>query len=97
MSNRNGSQDRKGQVKRSIEERLKDHPDLIARLEALADIVENSDGDVEKADEAERRVLEEVRQMGHQVLQGWAQRQQRKKAEAALSQERELKRKEKKT
>ena len=97
MSNRKGRQDSKGQVKRSIEERLKDHPDLIARLEALADIVENSDGDVEKADEAERRVLEEVRLMGHQVLQGWAQRQQRKKVDAALSQERELKRKEKKT
>jgi hypothetical protein len=97
MSNRHGSQDRKGQVKRSLEERLKDHPDLIARLEALADIVENSDGDVEKADEAERRVLEEVRLMGHQVLQGWARRQQRKKAEAAWSQEGELKRQEKKT
>jgi hypothetical protein len=97
MSSPNRSQDSKGKVKRSIEERLKDHPNLIARLEALADIVENSDGEVEKADEAERRVLEEVRQMGHQVLQGWARRQQRKRAEAALSQEPELKRKEKKT
>ena len=97
MSNRNSSQNPKGPVKRSIEERLKDHPDLIARLEGLADIVENSEGDVEKAEEAEQRVLEEVRQMGHQVLQGWAQRQQRRKAEAARSQERELKRKEKKT
>lgn len=97
MSNRNPSQDSKGTVKRSIEERLKDHPDLIARLEAMADIVENADADVEKADEAERRVLEEVRQMGREVLQAWAQRQQRKKADAALSQERELKRKEKKT
>ena len=97
MSNRNRSQDSKGNVKRSIEERLKDHPDLIARLEALADIMENTGDDVEKADEAERRVLEEVRQIGHQVLQEWAQRQQRKKAGVALSQERELKRKEKKT
>ena len=81
---------------RSIEERLKDHPDLLARLEALADIVENAGGDLEKADEAERRVLEQVRHMGQEVLQGWAQRQQRKKADQALSQERELKRKEKK-
>jgi len=97
MSNRNRSQDSKGNVKRSIEERLKDHPDLIGRLEALADIMENTGDDVEKADEAERRVLEEVRHIGHQVLQGWAQRQQRKKADVALSQERELKRKEKKT
>ena len=97
MSNHNRSNDSKGSVKRSIEERLKDHPDLIARLEALADFVENADDDVEKADEAERRVLKEVRQIGHEVLQGWAKRQQRKKADQALSRDSELKRKEKKT
>ena len=97
MANHNRSDDSKGKLRRSLEERLKDHPDLIGRLEALADIVENAGDEVEKADEAERRVLEQVRHIGHGALQGWAERQQRKKADHALSQPRKLKRKGKKT
>ncbi len=91
MSNPNRKVDSPGITRRSIEERLKDHPELMERLHALADVVENVGNDLEKADQAERRVLEEVRQLGHEVLQGWAQRQQRK------SKSPELKRKEKKT
>ena len=60
MANHHRSDDSKGKLRRSLEERLKDHPDLIGRLEALADIVENAGDEVEKADEAERRVLEQV-------------------------------------
>src|SRR5437016_5852035 len=45
------------------------------------DIIENSGGDVEKAAEAERRIIEEMRQMGNEVLHGWARRQQQKKEE----------------
>ena len=33
------------------------------------------------ADEAERRVIEEVRRLGHEVLQDWAHRQVSKQAE----------------
>jgi len=97
MSNQNRSIDSPGSGKRSIEERLKEHPNLMERLHALADVVENAGNDWEKADDAERCVLEEVRQIGHEVLQGWAKRQQRKKAEEALTRNPELKRKEKKT
>lgn len=31
-------------------------------------------GDCEKADAVERRVIEELRQMGHEALTAWAQR-----------------------
>jgi hypothetical protein len=34
---------------------------------------------VEKAAEAERRIIEELRQIENDVLQGWARRQQQKK------------------
>ncbi len=62
--------------KRSLEERLlTDYPELLARFEEIAGIVENSQGDLVLADEAERRVIEEVRQLGNEVLQGWARRQ----------------------
>jgi len=58
--------------KPSLEERLNAHPHLRERMEALLAIVEDASGDVEKADEAERRVIEELRQMGSDALHAWA-------------------------
>ncbi len=40
-------------------------------------MVENAEGDIVKADEAEERVIEELRQLGQRALQGWAERKQR--------------------
>ena len=67
--------------KRGLEERLKEYPELTAKIEAMLTIIENSGGDVEKAAEAERRIIEEMRQMGNEVLHSWARRQQQKKEE----------------
>jgi hypothetical protein len=53
---------------KSIDERLKAHPMLQGRIEAILDIVEDSAGEVERADEAERRMIEEVRQLGNEAL-----------------------------
>lgn len=65
--------------KKSIEERLKAHPFLKERIESLINIVENSDGNIEKANEAEQRVIKELRQMGNEVLHDWAENQNGKK------------------
>jgi len=65
----------------SLEERLKDLPELRASIERMLEVVENSAGDVEKAATAEEYVTEELRQMGNEVLHGWAQRQEQKKEE----------------
>src|SRR5512143_3730368 len=53
--------------------RLNRHPRLRARVESLLEVVEDAAGDCEKADAAERRVIEEVRQMGHGALTAWAE------------------------
>jgi len=63
----------------NLEERLKEYPELKAKIEAMLAIIENAGGDVAKAAEAERRIIEELRQMGNEVLQDWARRQQEKK------------------
>src|SRR5215813_10515770 len=65
----------------SLEERLREYPELKAKIEAMLGIIENAGGDVEKAAEAERRIIEELRQMGNEVLHGWARRQKQKKEE----------------
>ena len=53
--------------------RIKRHPLLRARVESLLGVVEDAGGDLEKADAAERRVIDELRQMGNAVLTEWAQ------------------------
>ncbi|MGH9993295.1 MAG: hypothetical protein ACREAZ_11780 [Nitrososphaera sp.] len=80
----------------SLEERLKQFPELKTKIEVMLGIIENAGGDVEKADEAERRIIEELRQMGNEVLHGWARRQQQKK-EAEFNAKSGVNRKEKKT
>ena len=67
---------------KSIEERLNDYPELKVRIEELLSMVENAEGDLVKADAAEERVIEEIRQLGQTVLQTWATRQEHQQSEA---------------
>ena len=59
----------------NLEERLNRHPELKAKIESLLSVVENAQGNLSKANEAEQRVIEEIRQLGQAALQGWATRQ----------------------
>jgi hypothetical protein len=68
--------------------RLAQHPMLKARFEAILDIAANAQGDLIQADRAEQRTIEQMRQLGHEVLQDWA------KQRIAIGAE-ELKKKEK--
>jgi hypothetical protein len=65
--------------KRSFEERLNAHPHLRERVDQLLAIVEDAEGDIDKADEAERRVIEELRRLGQEVLEGWAVAKEKQK------------------
>jgi hypothetical protein len=70
---------------KSIEERLNDYPELKAKIEGLLSVVENAEGDLIKADAAEERVIEEIRQLGQTALQTWATRQEIKQSEAYIA------------
>ena len=61
-------------------ERLDRHPVLRNRVESLLRVVEDAAGDCEKADAAERRMIEERRQMGNEALTAWAKRGVEKQA-----------------
>lgn len=54
-----------------VAQRLERHPEVMARVQRLLDVMENTNGDVRRADEAERRAIDELRAMGQEVLQGW--------------------------
>jgi len=74
---------------------LDKHPQLKARIKALLDVVENADGEVVKADEAEQRFIEELRLMGLDAMQAWAERKQNR-VEAESDSRSDLTRKQKK-
>lgn len=58
----------------SVLDRLERRPELMAIMGRLLDVIENASGDVKLADEAERRVIDEVRLMGQEVMSRWGQR-----------------------
>jgi len=53
---------------------LRGHPELRNRVASIALAVENADGDLREADAAEERLVEEMRLLGREALQGWAQK-----------------------
>jgi hypothetical protein len=55
--------------------RLKSHPEI---LESIRDLLDITEGEIERADDAEFALIPEVRGLGKKCLQDWA----KKKAEA---------------
>ncbi len=51
---------------------LRAHPTLRDRVVSIAGAVENANGDLGEADAAEERLVEEMRLLGREALQGWA-------------------------
>ena len=60
-------------VSSSLEARLAGHPELKAKIESLLCVVENAQGELSNAHEAEQQVIEEIQKLGQLALQGWAE------------------------
>jgi hypothetical protein len=56
----------------TLSSRLEKHPRLGARVERLFALCEDRSGALDQADDAEERVIEELRALGHEVLEDWA-------------------------
>lgn len=61
-------------------ERINQYPSLRSRIESYLKLIENSNDEIELADDAEDRIIEIGRNMHKEVLADWAQRQADKKA-----------------
>ncbi|MFH1872897.1 MAG: hypothetical protein ABIK82_10290 [Pseudomonadota bacterium] len=57
-----------------VASRLERPPVVKARIMKLLDMIENAGGDLRRADDVERRAIDELRAMGQELLQGWGQR-----------------------
>jgi len=61
--------------------RLRERPRLCERIERLMEIVEDPGDALRRAEEAERRVIEEMRGLGRELVEGWAEGQVEKRAQ----------------
>ncbi|MDY6973891.1 MAG: hypothetical protein SV775_16455 [Thermodesulfobacteriota bacterium] len=80
----------------SLEERLKKYPYLRSRFESMLDIVEDKSCSVDRADEAEELLIEEMRQLGTEALHDWAKGKEVEKVEELLDDKGSIKRQGKK-
>jgi hypothetical protein len=53
-------------------EKLRSHPQLRERFEAILGLTESAGGQLRTADQVEDLLVEEVRRLGHRVLHDWA-------------------------
>ena len=51
------------------------HPNLRDRIASIVGAIEDTDGNLKEADAAEERIIEEMRHLGREAMQGWAERQ----------------------
>jgi hypothetical protein len=58
----------------NVMKRIDGHPVLKARILRILDVVENTGGELKRADEAEQRAIDELRALGQELLQDWGQR-----------------------
>lgn len=54
---------------------LNAHPQIKRRIASMLAVVEDAAGDLKEADAAEMRLIEEIRRMGQEAMQAWAERQ----------------------
>lgn len=52
--------------------RLEWHPAAKARGARMLDLIENTGGDLKRAEDAERQAIEELRRMGQELLGEWS-------------------------
>ena len=69
-------------AERRFLERLRQHPELLARFESILELAHNPDGPLKTADQVEELLIEKLRQLGNVSMNQWAQQ-----AEARVSNE----------
>ena len=54
---------------------LRRHPQVRSRMISLLAAVDDASGDLKRADDAEDRLIEEIRRLGQEAMQAWAHSQ----------------------
>lgn len=54
-------------------ERLRQHPEMLERMQSILDLAHAQDGPLKTADEVEEQLIEAIRQLGHSTMTHWAE------------------------
>jgi hypothetical protein len=72
--------------RRSLDERFQSRPQVYARLQRIANMMDQAIAQGATADEAEERAIEEIQKLGQDLLGDWAQESQQQCLERARQQ-----------
>jgi hypothetical protein len=72
----NDERSKTGPSNKSLDERFASRPHVHARLQALADMMDKAIAEGATADEAEAMAIDQLRELGADVLTDWAQQKQ---------------------
>lgn len=53
-------------------ERLRQHPEMLARVQSIFDLAHAADGPLKSADEVEELLIQELRELGRSTMNQWA-------------------------
>jgi hypothetical protein len=53
-------------------QRLRQHPELMERVQSILEISANTEGPIKSADEVEALLIEEMRRLGNATMRDWA-------------------------
>jgi len=53
-------------------EQLRRHPEIMARVQSILEIVRSEEGALKTADQVEKLLIQEIRQLGHATMSQWA-------------------------
>jgi hypothetical protein len=53
-------------------ERLRQHPEMLARMQSILDLAHATDGPLKSADEVEELLIQELRELGRSTMNQWA-------------------------
>ena len=60
------------QAETQLIEQLRQHPEMMVRVQSILEIVRNAEGPLKTADEVEELLIEEMRRLGNLTLSQWA-------------------------
>lgn len=59
-------------AERQLIQQLREHPEMLNRVQSILEIVRNAEGPLKSADEVEELLIEEMRRLGNVTLSQWA-------------------------
>ena len=97
MKDKKQSRSQFSQDETKLMEQLRQHPEIMARVQSILEIASNQEGPLKTADEVEELLIEEVRRLGGATLHHWANQAEERVSSELKSQDPAVRSRKKKT